>query len=358
MKYFGSKISNNMIMTKDGFLICQNVPISRTGTQDYLDIELYGNGVGDIVKVNREEEEVFSDEAIASFEGKPFTDEHPQELVDPDNFTLYAKGHVQNVRRGKGKFNNNLVADIFVNDKETIDKIQNGKREISCGYECEDVERDGELYQTNIRGNHIALVDRGRAGSKVAIRDKSIQKGESIMENQANEKVVNDNNIINKLLDYLFKKDTAEVVADKKDEEEKKVEYITKEEMDKKIDELKELFTKKEEKEEVKKEDKKDECGEDKKDKKDGEVIKAEDKEPTIKDVLNTFNPLIAKVKDEELKKQFVDSLSGFMDRGENPIVKAEKEINDIAINNKMDSSKMFEEIQKAYDARNPHINQ
>ena len=357
MNYFGSKISDNMIVTKDGFLICQNVPISRTGSQEYLDTEIFGEGNGSIVKVNREEKEVFSDEAIASFEGKPFTDEHPSELVNPDNFTMYVKGHVQNVRRGQGKFENNLVADIFVNDFNTIEEIKNGKREISCGYECEDIERDGELYQTNIRGNHIALVDRGRAGSKVAIRDKSIQKGETIMENQENEnKAVQDNSIVNKLLDYLFKKDNK--VIDKKDEEEKKVEYITKEEFDKKMDEFKEMFKKKEE--ETKEEDKKDACGkdEDKKDKKDGEVIKAEDKAPTIKEVLDELNPLVANIKDEALKTQIIDSMSKFLDRGENPIAKVEKEVKDNAINSKMDASKMYEEIQKSYDARNPHINQ
>ena len=358
MNYFGSKISDNMIKTKDGFLICQNVPISRTGKQEYLDTELYEiGGVGKIIKVNREEEEVFSDEAIASFEGKPFTNEHPSELVNPENFNKYVKGHIQNVRRGKGKFKDNLVADIFVNDIGTIEDIQNGKREISCGYECEDIEgEDGELYQTNIRGNHIALVSRGRAGSKVAIRDKQINKREeqSTMENQVKENMTNnDANIISKLLDHIFKDE------DKKEKkEEKKEEFITKEEFDKKMDELKELFKGKKEEEVEKTEDKKDACGkkdeEEKKDKKDGEVIEAKDNEPTIKDVLDTLNPLIAKVSDEELRKSFVDGIAKFVDRGENPIGKVEQTIKDSAMQTSFDS---YEEIQKAYDERNPHIN-
>ena len=53
-----------------------------------------------------------------------------------------------------------------------ITKIKNGKREISCGYDCLWVPTADDAYeQREIRGNHIAVVDKGRAGHKVAIRD-------------------------------------------------------------------------------------------------------------------------------------------------------------------------------------------
>ena len=54
-----------------------------------------------------------------------------------------------------------------------IDEIESGaKREVSAGYECEYVERGGKYYQTNIRGNHVALVQQGRAGKTVCIKDE------------------------------------------------------------------------------------------------------------------------------------------------------------------------------------------
>lgn len=168
--YYGYTISPNQLETGEGFLICRNVPIARIGSQDYLGTEV-GKPERDVVRVERTEDEVFSPAAMASFEGKPFTDDHPPVMLTPENVSNYERGHVQNVRRGTGEFSDFLVADIHVHDAGTISAIQNGKRQISCGYECEYVEDGGKLYQREIRGNHVALVDEGRAGTKAAIMD-------------------------------------------------------------------------------------------------------------------------------------------------------------------------------------------
>ena len=169
--YYGYTISPNQLETGEGFLICKNVPVARTGTMEYLASEIGLEG-SDIVTVNRTEEEVFSPAAMASFEGKPVTNDHPTELVTPDNVSLYEKGHIQNVRRGSGEFENFLVGDLHVHDAELIKAIKDGKRQISCGYECEYIQdEEGNIYQTKIRGNHVAVVDEGRAGVKAAIMD-------------------------------------------------------------------------------------------------------------------------------------------------------------------------------------------
>ena len=98
--YFGSQISPNKVETAEGFLICRNVPIARIGFQDYLAHELQLDGDPDrLVKVNRYEEDVFDKAAVASFEGKPVRDTHPNEAVGPENYSKLAKGHAQNVRR-------------------------------------------------------------------------------------------------------------------------------------------------------------------------------------------------------------------------------------------------------------------
>lgn len=175
-KYFATQLSENIHKTPEGFLICYNVPIARTGDM------IYGDGESPIAVgpdgkaiVSRESKEVFRAETIASFEGKPFTIKHPDDFVNPQNWKLLAKGHLQNVRQGKGEFENDLIADILVTDAEAILMVEGGIREVSCGYECEYIELGvGRGMQTNIIGNHLALVPQGRAGAAYAIND---QKG-------------------------------------------------------------------------------------------------------------------------------------------------------------------------------------
>jgi len=174
LAYYGYTISPNQIETGEGFLICKNVPIARIGDQQYLgrEIGLTGADAERVFTVRRSPEEVFSETALASFEGKPVTDDHPPELLTPDTVTMYLKGHAENVRRGAGEWHDYVVADLHVQDRGLIDAIHRGKREISCGYECEYVHNADDTYsQKNIRGNHIAVVERGRAGKRAAILD-------------------------------------------------------------------------------------------------------------------------------------------------------------------------------------------
>ena len=179
IQYYGYTISPNQIETGEGFLICRNVPISRTGDQEYLgwEIGIPGAGGGQIVTVHRPPEEVFSTAALTSFEGKPVTNDHPPVLIGPDDVKTYEMGHAQNVRRGDGEWEEYTLADLHIHDRELIDAVQSGKREISCGYECEYVPNgDGTYTQRNIRGNHVAVVERGRAGKRAAILDSDKKK--------------------------------------------------------------------------------------------------------------------------------------------------------------------------------------
>lgn len=168
--YFGSPISPNQLETSEGYLICKNVPIARTGKQDYLAREM---GVADadperVIPVMRNPEDVFAVETLASFEGKPVTLTHPPEDVTPENWAAYAKGHVQNVRR----FGDYIMADLVITDPTLINQVRSGSmRQVSCGYHC-DYTADGTGYkQTRIRGNHVAVVPLGRAGAAVSIQD-------------------------------------------------------------------------------------------------------------------------------------------------------------------------------------------
>lgn len=179
--YYGTRLSPHMDKTPEGYLICRDVPIARTGTQEYLAGELHLDGDPERpVTVNRLPEDVFAPAALASFEGKDVTAGHPPEDVGPANYAAYTKGHVQNVRRS-GDY---IIADLLIKDAQLIADVESGAlREVSCGYLCEYVPDGGGYKQASIRGNHVAVVPRGRAGHAVAIQDaaREAEKGRKYM---------------------------------------------------------------------------------------------------------------------------------------------------------------------------------
>ncbi|MBQ9210917.1 MAG: DUF2213 domain-containing protein [Clostridia bacterium] len=180
MTYFGTRLSENISRREpEGYLICLNVPVARTGTQDYLPSEL-GLPEPDVrlIPVHRPEEEVFSDACIASFEGMPVTDNHPSapEGVTTENIRHLQKGHAMNIRRGVGADADLLLADLIITDPTLIQEVLDGKREISCGYTYTLHQEEGNYIQREIRGNHIAVVDAGRAGPRVSIHDHIFER--------------------------------------------------------------------------------------------------------------------------------------------------------------------------------------
>lgn len=153
-------------------MICYNAAIGRTGWQEYMPKELGLQG-NIPVQLYRSEEEVFNPASIASFEGKPVTDEHPQSWVSPENINSYMRGVTTNVRRGIDADSDLLLADLIIYDPVIISGIEAGKKELSGGYDydCVPLEQEGRYAQINIRGNHVAIVREGRAGYRVAVKD-------------------------------------------------------------------------------------------------------------------------------------------------------------------------------------------
>jgi len=176
--FFVSKLSESISETPEGYLICKKVPIARTGTQDYLGEELGLDDLyGQLVPVYRSPEQVFDPVSMASFEDKPVANEHPSEEINAENSSIHQKGTTINVRRGLGDDEDKLMADLIIYDKLLADEIVNGKREISYGYNCDYVFNDQNgIDQQKIRGNHGAVVAKGRAGSQVAIKDTKPQQ--------------------------------------------------------------------------------------------------------------------------------------------------------------------------------------
>lgn len=179
--YYGATISPNMDKTPEGYLICRNVPINRTGVQVYTAQEVgIPNGGDEAVNVYRMAEDVFSLAALASMEGKDVTRGHPPEMLDATNQAAYSNGHIENVRRD----GENTVGDLIIKDPGLASDVENGVlREVSCGYYCKFEPYLDGYKQTHLVGNHVAVVPRGRAGHDVAIKDAApeAEKGRKTM---------------------------------------------------------------------------------------------------------------------------------------------------------------------------------
>jgi hypothetical protein len=159
--------------TDQGYLRCDG-RITRTGVFTYRD------GRGKLRRELRLPDEVFSDRALESFALAPLTNDHPREQLTAKNTGRFQVGTVVNPRPDERY----VAARVQVTDEQAIADVEQGKHQLSCGYTA-DVEEtagltfgipgvpDGLRYdaiQRNIRGNHVALVDVGRAGPEVSLR--------------------------------------------------------------------------------------------------------------------------------------------------------------------------------------------
>jgi hypothetical protein len=160
--------------TAEGYLIADANAV-RTGIQLYTGSEV-GKPDMPVVRVYRAEDQVRDANSLRSFSHAPVTLDHPTEMVSADNWKQLAVGEVSTEAAWDG---NRIRLPLILKDKAAIDAVQGGKRELSAGYTCDLVWEagktpSGEAYdarQYNIRANHVAIVDRGRAGSECRIGD-------------------------------------------------------------------------------------------------------------------------------------------------------------------------------------------
>jgi hypothetical protein len=163
--------------TADGYLIA-SPRVARTGIQLYRGSEV-GKPDMAVVKVMRPESEVFKDSAMASLAYKPVTDNHPNVQLDARSWTKHARGIVGAEVIRDGEF---IRVPLMVSDEQLIQKIQSGKAQLSVGYTCDlkwqPGEYNGEKYdaiQTEIKANHIAVVDAARGGPELKIGDSNME---------------------------------------------------------------------------------------------------------------------------------------------------------------------------------------
>lgn len=160
--------------TADGYLAAQ-VRCARIGIQDYSGAEL-GIPERSNVRVLRPEDEVFSKASMQSYAGKPATNDHPRVPVTADNWKQHSVGGVAFEVARDGDY---VSVPLLLMDSAAISDVEAGKREISMGYAMDldmtpGKTADGQAYDAvmrNLKMNHLAIVDKGRAGPIVRIGD-------------------------------------------------------------------------------------------------------------------------------------------------------------------------------------------
>lgn len=168
------KLSENRTMSREGFLVIKACPIARVGARTYIASEIpqVKPDGRETVEVVRTASELFAEETIRSFEGKPICLGHPEPFpVAPENVSQFSVGHMQSVRADPES--GCLIADLFIEGQEAIASVTKGETtELSIGYVS--VVKDvggGVGLESRILGNHVAIVKEGRCGAMCALKD-------------------------------------------------------------------------------------------------------------------------------------------------------------------------------------------
>lgn len=176
---FDSIPLSDTYFTPEGYLI-DNPILTRVGIFEYH------NPDGTIRRELRLPEEVFAQESLASYKGKPVILTHEAGMIDSDNVQQEQIGTILSEGTQDG---DNVRAQIIIHDARKLDY---GLRELSLGYSLDLEEVPGEwqgqpydAIQRNIRVNHLALVEKARAGDSARLNidgeDTQEEKGGNTM---------------------------------------------------------------------------------------------------------------------------------------------------------------------------------
>jgi len=162
---------------ENGFLVAYDVPIAKTGIQFYQRHEL-GDKTGspfDEVPVFRDPSAFDDEKIVESFDGNPVTNDHPQDgYVHSENYSEYAIGTVSQPYHKNGDL---YAKKITIFNKDAIENIWNKKiYQLSIGFKGTVDKIAGlfkgqryEFIEKVLHGNHLALCEQGKAGSRYAI---------------------------------------------------------------------------------------------------------------------------------------------------------------------------------------------
>lgn len=196
----------------NGWFEVKNNPLSVVGVYPYMGRSISPECVQDnLYGVYRSESELADQDCIDSFKLIPWIDDHVMLGSEDAGLTPSEQKGVQGVIGQDVYFDGTtLRGNIKVFSEAMANLIENGKKELSCGYRCryeyEPGVYDGQEYQyvqREIRGNHLALVDNGRMGPDVAVLDhltftidsKEFQKMAKDTESKKDDKVEEDETV-------------------------------------------------------------------------------------------------------------------------------------------------------------------
>lgn len=178
MQFYDRVSAANVRRTEDGYLVA-DAKVARTGIQEYLasELELTDRDPGEVIRVYRPEEEVFSAGAMRTYAYRPMTNNHPDEQVTADNWKSLSIGQTGGEVARDGEF---VRVPLVLMDSQAIADYEGGKRELSMGYRADIVMQDGktpdgeqyDAVQKTLRMNHLALVDKARGGDQLRIGDQ------------------------------------------------------------------------------------------------------------------------------------------------------------------------------------------
>ena len=167
----------------------------------------YKRADGTLQRELRLPEEVFAPATLESLKLKPVTLNHPTELVTPENADMLQVGSLgDNPSCTNQEYNGNgeptdwkkltdglnVAVDMIITKKDAIDAVINGKQGLSMGYTC-DIEMaepgstwcgvEYDYIQRNIKYNHCAIVDAGRAGDNAKI-ELRVDSADAVLEDK------------------------------------------------------------------------------------------------------------------------------------------------------------------------------
>ena len=174
--------------TEEGYLVDHPIVTS-------VGIFVYHNPDGSERRELRLPEEVFSPKSLASYKGKPIIVTHEAGYVDKDNVQ---EEHIGTILSEGYRDGDDVRCEIIIHDTDAVKNT--GLRELSCGYNLRLEETPGvwegqpyDAIQRDIEINHLALVDKARAGEQARLnvdgQSQNCLKGERL--NMAKNKKTN-----------------------------------------------------------------------------------------------------------------------------------------------------------------------
>jgi len=173
------EIKLDATITEHGF-IKANAIVTRTG------VFMYKNPDGTIRRELRRPEEVLNADSLETMKLLPITNGHPPErLINADNAKRLSIGYTGESVKVEEPY---IISNLIITDSEGVKAVkEKGRKELSLGYTVDLIKEDGhyngepyDFVQTNIRYNHLSLVDEARAGSMARIHLDSLEKFDAV----------------------------------------------------------------------------------------------------------------------------------------------------------------------------------